>query len=169
MTAVSIILGILMVICGVSCMFTPIATAASAGYFIIALLLVYGIVGIVKAISDKEYGVNFLFAILSAILGVVVLCVPDLALLVDGVLLYMIASWFVLQGLVTIFLALNAKRITKGKLWILGLVIGIIGILVGIFSFIHPLVLLVAIGVLIGVYFIEVGVSLIVAATQNMF
>lgn len=167
MTVVSIILGVLMIICGVSSMFTPIATAATAGYFIVALLLVYGIVGIVKAISDKVYGVNFLFAVISAILGLVVLCVPGLVLLIDGVLLYVVAAWFIVHGLVSIFLALNAKRISTGKIWICGIVFGIIGVIIGIYSFIHPVALLVAIGVLIGIYFIEVGVSLIVAATQN--
>ena len=167
MTVLSIILGVLMVICGVSCMFTPLATFLSAGYFFVILLFVYGVMGIVNAVSTKVYGVNFLFAILSVITGLVVLFVPGLKLMTDGILIYVMAAWFVLQGVVSIFLALNTKRITKDNKWIWGLIIGIIGIILGIYSFVHPGVLALAIGVLIGVYFVEVGISLIISATQD--
>ncbi len=45
MSVLNIILGILLVIGGFSCMFTPFATFLSAGYYIAILLLVYGVFG----------------------------------------------------------------------------------------------------------------------------
>ena len=48
MSVLSIVFGILLVICGFACMFTPLATFLSTGYYLLILLLVYGIFGIVR-------------------------------------------------------------------------------------------------------------------------
>ena len=45
MTVLSIILGVLLIIGGFSCMFTPLATFLSTGYFLAIMLLVYGAYG----------------------------------------------------------------------------------------------------------------------------
>lgn len=167
MVVLSVILGVLLAICGVSMMCTPLATFMETGYFLAILIIVYGVMGIVKSVAFKQYGVHFLFSIISVILGLLVALVPGMRAFTDGVLLYIVASWFILQGLVSVFMALNAKRIIRNKMWIWGVVIGIIGILLGIYSFIRPLVLAVAIGMIIGFYFIETGVNLIIAAIQS--
>ena len=90
MKIVTIILGILMAICGISCICTPVMTFLEAGYFLVILLLVYGIAAIVKAVAQKEYGMPFLFGILSTVLGIVIMVVPGLKLMTDGMLIYII-------------------------------------------------------------------------------
>ena len=57
----TIILGVIMAICGISCICTPVITFMEAGYFLVVLLLIYGIAAVVRAIMDKEYGLPFLF------------------------------------------------------------------------------------------------------------
>ena len=167
MTVLSIIIGILMIICGVSCMFTPLITFLDAGYFIVILVAVYGVTGIVKGIAEKKFGLSFVFSILSVIFGVAVLFFPKLMLLTDGVLIYMTAAWFVLMGFVAVFSSLGVRKVTGSKLWILQLIFGIIGILLGCYSFFHPAVVAISIGFLIGFYFVEAGITMLVTAGKK--
>lgn len=161
------ILGVIMVICGCSCMFTPLMTFLSLGYLLMILFIVYGIAGLVKGISTKDYGINFVFSIISLILGFVVAVVPGLVVITDEVLLYFAAAWFIVQGVVSIVLSIKLKGMDNGKKWILGIVLGILGILLGIYSALHPILLAVTMGILFGVYFIVSGIDMIVMVWQG--
>lgn len=160
----TIFLGIIMAICGISCVCTPVLTFLETGYFLVILLLVYGIAAIVRAIMDKEYGLPFLFGLLSVILAIVIMVVPGLKRMTEGMLVYIMAVWFLLQGIVGIFVSLKQKKSADSKGWIWNLILGIIGILVGIYSLVHPLLMAFTVGILVGVYFIESGISMIVMA-----
>ncbi len=138
-----------------------------AGYFIVILVAVYGVIGIIKAIGEKRFGVGFVFSILSVIFGVAVLFFPKLMLLADGVLIYMAAAWFVLQGIVSVLTAVTLTKATGSKLWILQLIIGIIGILLGCYSFFHPALVAVSIGFLLGFYFVETGFAMLFSSVKN--
>lgn len=162
----TIILGVLMAICGISCMCTPVMTFLEAGYFLVILLLVYGIAAIVKAVMQKEFGMPFLFGILSVILGIVIMVVPGLKLMTDGMLIYIMAVWFLMQGVVGIVMAFRQKKLAESKGWIGTLVLGILGVLLGIYSLAHPMLLAFTFGVLVGMYFIESGINMIVLAAS---
>ena len=158
------IIGVIMAICGISCICMPVITFLEAGYFLVILLLVYGIAAIVRAFMEKNYGLPFLFGILSIILAIVVMAVPGLKLMTDGMLIYMMAVWFLLQGVVGIYMSFKQKKVGEGKGWIWNLILGIIGVLVGLYSLLHPLLLAFTFGILVGLYFIESGISMIVMA-----
>lgn len=160
----SMVLGVILVLCGISCICTPVMTFLDAGYFLIILLMVYGIMGIIRAVSQKNYDVSFLFAILSILLGGVILFVPGLRLMTDGMLLYLMAGWILLQGVVNIFLSIRQKKTGKGMGWLWTLILGILGLLVGVYSALHPLLIAITFGILVGIYFIESGISLFVIA-----
>ena len=123
-----------MIICGFSFMFTPLITFMDAGWFIVILVAVYGLIGLIKGISEKTYGVRFVFSVLSVIFGIAVIFFPRLMLLADGVLIYMVAVWFVMQGFVSVFTAVNVTKRLDSGLWILQLIFGILGILLGCYS-----------------------------------
>ena len=53
MATLIIILGILMIIFGALCAFTPLATLAAAGFFIAAVLIVSGAMGIITGILSE--------------------------------------------------------------------------------------------------------------------
>ena len=161
MTVLFIILGILLVAGGFSCIFTPLLTFMNYGYFVVILMFIFGILGIIRAIASKKFGVNFVFDILSVVLGAVLLSFPDSLLLAESMMLTMTAIWFVMMGIVTIIDAISIKKLTSSGLWILPLIFGILDVLVGCYSFFHPMVMAVSIGVLIGIYFIETGFTLI--------
>ncbi len=162
MTVLFIILGVLMIISGFTFMVTPLITFLNVGYFIAVMALVYGIAGIIRAIARKNFGLLFAFDILSVVFGIVVLCFPQLVLVVDGVNLIMSAIWFILMGIVSMIAAVRITKLTGSKIWILQLIIGILSVLIGIYSFFQPLVLALSIGIMIGIYFIETGISMII-------
>ena len=161
MTVLFIILGILLVAGGFSCMFTPQLTFMNTGYYVVILIFIFSVFGIIKAIVEKRFGVNFVFSILSVLLGIVMLAFPDSLLFAEGVMLIMTAIWFVMMGIVTIMNSVSVKKATGSGIWILSLIFGILDILVGCYSFFHPMVLAVSLGILIGIYFIETGFTLI--------
>lgn len=164
MLVLSIIFGVLLICGGFFCVFAPIETFMSAEYYIVILLMVFGLFGIIKGIGAKRFGVSFVFSIISFLFGIAVLFRPGLLLFTDGILFYLLASWIVLMGFVAIYSAVTLTKATGSKMWILQLIFGIIGILLGCYTFFHPVVFAFTIGWLIGFYFIEAGFTMIAAS-----
>lgn len=160
MTVLFIILGILLVAGGFSCIFTPLLTFMNTGYFVVILMAAFGIVGIIKAIVEKRFGVNFVFSILSVLLGGVMMAFPQSLLFAEGIMLILTAVWFVLMGIVSIINSVSVTKATGSKLWILQLIFGILAVLIGCYSFFQPTLMAVSLGVLIGIFFIETGFTL---------
>ncbi len=163
MGAISVILGVLLVIGGFSCMFTPLATFLSTGYYLGIMMLVYGVAGIIRAASRKADALEWILNILAVIVGLIALFRPGSTLVFDRMILVIIACWFVVQGAIQIAISIRLKPVKKGWYW--GLIAGILGILVGIYSWFHPVLTAVTSGILIGFYFVESGFSLIALGT----
>jgi len=161
------IMGILLIIGGVTLAATPLITFISAGYFIVILFFVMGIAGIVQGIRSKRYDKKFFFAILSLVLGLVGLLVPGAVAMNNTVLLYLAAGWFFVHGILTILEAIESRKegATTGEV-VLGVILGLLEILVAVYSAMHPSVMAVSIGILIGFYFVESGVNVIVTGSK---
>lgn len=157
-----VILGVLMIVGGISLMATPLISFISAGYYIIILFFVSGIFGLVRGFFEKRYDKDFFFSIFSVILGLVGLLVPGAADMSNYVLLYMAAAWFFIHGLLTIIAAIKNKNEGAGVgATVLGVVLGVLELLLGVYSVAHPATLAVGLGLLIGLYFVESGVNAI--------
>lgn len=167
MTALSIIFGIILIIGGFACAFTPIATTIGIGYFLIVLFLMYGIFGIIDCIVNKKFGVDGLFAVLSLIFGIIGFCVPNaVAMSTNFMLLYFAAAWLFIHGVMTIVASVDGKKFGASTgMVVLGVILGIIEILFGIYSVAHPVFEMIVIGILIGLFFIEGGINMIVTGT----
>ena len=161
MSVLMTVLGVLLIICGVCCACTPLATLAAAGYFIAVVLIVSGVSGIIAGVRFRFYGLNFVVSILAVVLGVIALVRPGGVEAIDKVLIFLLAVWLLIRGCSSVALSLKARRLPFGNGWVWGLIIGIAGILLGIYSFIHPVVPAIAIGLLIALYFIEEGIDII--------
>jgi len=166
MSVLSIILGILTIICGIALMFTPLITFMSTGVFLIILFFIQGVVGIIVSISEKNYGRRFIFSIFSLILGVLGMVIPGAAAMNNSIILILTALWLLVRGVLTIVAAIESKRngATTG-IMVLGIILGVLDIILGIYSFAHPMVLAISLGILIGFYFIDSGVNMIVLGT----
>ena len=74
-------------------------------------------------------------------------------------MIYLFAAWYMLQGITTIIMSVQMRRVVRG--WGFPLAIGIISAVVGIYTFVHPSVAVLAIGLMIGIFLIESGIDLI--------
>ena len=159
----SIIMGVLLIVGGVICLFHPGATFLQTGYFLAIMLLAYGIVGIINVIRKRAHPIELLVAIPGIIIGIIAIIRPGTTLVLDAMMVYMVAAWFIIQGIVSIFLSIKAKDSRSG--WVWGLILGILGLALGIYTFFHPMVSVLTIGFLVGFYLIEAGLDMIVLAT----
>ena len=161
-----VILGVLLIIGGVSLLATPLITFLSAGYFIIILFFIHGVFGIIQGISEKRYDKDFFFAVVSLVLGIIGFVVPGAAAMNNFILLYLAACWFILQGVLTIVEAVKNKAQGTG-MTVLGVVLGVLEIIAGGYSFAHPTMLAVGMGTLIGFYFVLTGINTIMTGSAR--
>lgn len=159
MTILTIIIGVLMLIAGFTSLFTPLAAMLSAGYIVGIMLLVYGIAALIRAISEKSNPLVWILSILSIIAGIFAVVHPGGTLVLDAIIVYMLAAFFLIQGILHIVISIKFRK--SNRYWVAELIAGILGVLLGIFSFLNPLFAAVTVGVLISFTFIECGISLI--------
>ena len=159
---VIVILGFLMIIGGVSMAATPLITFMSAGCFIIVLFFLAGITGIIRAVQEKRYDKEFVFAILSLIMGIAGFVIPGAANMTNFVLLYMAAAWLFIHGILSIIAAIGNKKENGTFLMIIGVLLGVLELGLCVYSVAHPAVFAVNLGILIGLYYIEHGISTII-------
>ena len=76
MVIASIVLGILFIAAGVTCMSAPIDTYLKAAYFLAILLFVYGIFGIVRFAKKRTGETGLAVSILALLIGAVYLFRP---------------------------------------------------------------------------------------------
>ncbi len=159
MTFLSTILGFLMIICGILCFFSPVQTFLATGIFVGFMFLVYGIAGLVRAFQGKSLSIEIIFSILSIALGVFSFTRPNVRAALDQTVLIFISIWFIVHGAAVLYASFKIKGISWR--WILGLIAGALSIVLGIYSLIHPMISIMAVGILVGCYFIESGFSMI--------
>lgn len=160
MTVLLTVMGILTMIGGFSMLATPVLNFVSAGYFIIILFFINGITGLVRGFTEARYDRRFFFALLSLILGVIGLSVPGAAAMANSVLLYLAAGWFLLHGVMAILNAIQNKEAGTGFM-VVGIILGVLELIMAVYSIAHPAVLVVSLGLLAALYFIENGANMI--------
>jgi uncharacterized membrane protein HdeD (DUF308 family) len=165
MTVLSIILGVILMIGGVACIFTPFATFLVAGYFIGIMLFIFGIIGLIKAIRDKGGALQYVTSILAIVVGIIALVRPGSTLVIDTIILILVAIWFIVQGITSIVVAIQNKR--QHSSWVALLIIGILALVIAVICFINPMVEVFAIGILIGFFLIQIGLDMIAMAGMN--
>jgi uncharacterized membrane protein HdeD (DUF308 family) len=162
MTVLTVIMGILLIACGVLFMLTPVASFLSLGYFVAFLLLFCGVAGLIRAIQGRSYPLEIVVNILSIIVGGACIWRPGTKEAFDGIVLLIIAAWFIIQGIFTIRLNLRIRDVSMT--WFFGFLVGILSVVVGVLSIIYPTVAMVAVEYMIAFYFIESGLSMIFTA-----
>ena len=115
-----------------------------------------------QIIVHKAYWLYFVFCVLSLAFGILLFFLPWLVNVTNIVVARLVAGWIIIQGLVTIITAIQGRK--GSKVWILALIFGIIGVLLGIYALLHPYIFGVffayILGMLIGLLFIQSGISM---------
>ena len=162
MTVFMIIMGIIMVICGIACVATPILTTFSLMHFFMFLLFVTGITLLIESIMRRNVP-DLILSILSLIAGGFIVFSPNMSFVTETILLYIMAGWFLIRGIFGLVNVIRMRKFVGGGMFVLGLIVSILVIIAGIYSFIHPVVFAGALGIMASVYFIVEGIDLIVA------
>jgi len=160
MSILSIILGVLLIIGGVCCMFTPFATFLSAGFIIAIMMFVYGVYGVVRFFNKESGVLELISSILAILVGVIAVVRPGSTLVLDDFVLNMVSAWLLVKGFINIIVAIRVRDEVKGWGW--GVAAGVLSIIAGVLSFMHPMITALTVGIMMGMFFIENGIDMIV-------
>ena len=173
MKVLSIIFGIVSVIIGVYCLFTPVQAYAVIGWIIGIAMLVEGIGSVATWNARRQAGFadgwTLAGAIISIVLGIFLLCSYFAQWAIDVFIAYLIAAWLVVGGITRIVAAFNLRKYNEtmgadaiGVNWGVLLALGILVTILGVLCLFNPLSVMMGVGFMIGISIICVGVDLIV-------
>lgn len=170
MKVVTIILGVLLLVGGIYCVFTPVATYAAIAWLIGLSMVVEGVASIITWSEARRLGLangwTLAGSIISLVLGVFLLGSYFLRFAVDMFIAYLIAVWLIVAGVTRIVAAINVRNSNDqvyASGWGIQLVLGILIVILGILYIFNPLSAMMSMGMLLGLSIIVVGAELIAA------
>jgi uncharacterized membrane protein HdeD (DUF308 family) len=129
-----------------------------------AYALVDGIAAAISAIQNRNqpnWWVHLLEGIVSIIAGILAVIYPGLTALI---LLYIIALWAIVTGVLEIWAAIHLRKEIEGEFW-MGLS-GVLSILFGVILVLSPGTGILAVLAIVAAYAIVFGIILILLATR---
>lgn len=172
------ILGALIAIAGVWCLITPGLSGMQLAWVVGAIMLFDGISGIFSYMSLRKIGRangwSLVSTILSLVCGLVILFSGTAQVLLDFVLAYLVAAWFIINGVLRIVLSFQMRTLRKEVapeapsmgIFSTMLILGILEILIGILCLFNPMIVFATIGMLVGIGALFLGAALIVQALR---
>ncbi|MBP0617949.1 HdeD family acid-resistance protein [Jiella mangrovi] len=155
--------GALMIVVGFLALLVPFAATLATTLFFGWLLILGGVVGVVAAVRSKEapgFLSNLLLAILSVVLGGVIIYDPIAGTVT---LTWILAAFFVLSGLFNFSIA-RAVKLSTTRFWLV-VVSGVVDIALAVFLILGlPGTAVWAVGVFLGISFISSGFGLLFTA-----
>ena len=175
MKVLGFIFGILVIVCGICCLFSPAMASLNIGYAIGLSMIIDAIGRFAEWGQEKRAGDSdgwmLVGAILSIVLGFFILNSVALQLSLDVFIYYYVSIWFVVHGIIAIIRAAKIRRLHKnwdtkmlGTHWYLPLIIGILNCVFGVLCVIKPIRAATFIGIFIGLGIITMGANMISAA-----
>ena len=160
---IPLVRGIAAILFGIVALAMPGITLASLVLFFGLLLMVDGVFTILHAIQGRKetprWWMMLLEGLIALVLGAYALRAPDMAALT---LLFFIAAWAILSGIIRIVLAFALRREIQGEWWlILG---GFASVLFGVIMWVRPGAGALALLTIIGIWSILAGIALVMLA-----
>ena len=161
MKVITIILGVLLTIGGFICIFMPGRTFLSSGWALGFMILVSGINMITLYIQNRKQSSagNLIGGIVVALLGIFTMASLPTRVLTDMFIAYAFGAGLLIYGIFQIASSMKAKK--NNLPWGIALTFGILNTLLGIYSFFHPVITALAVGMLIAFVIITQGFNLI--------
>ena len=167
-----ILIGLLLIVGGVVCLFRPVSTFLTTGYIVGVFILCDAIANIIAWFDAKKY-INisgwYLFdAIMSLIFGIIVVVNGRMQFAVDMAIVYMVCAWVIIASVFRISLAIRIKKVNdklpnmfKNSRWISLLVVGILMIIFAVICMVQPGIMSALLGTFISMTIIFNGVGLV--------
>jgi uncharacterized membrane protein HdeD (DUF308 family) len=174
------VVGLLMVIGGLACVFAPGETYLSFVWLFGVLMLVEGVATVATWSARRRErladGWDLAWGIVSALFGLVLVCSGFARLVTAAFMVYYLAAWLVVTGVIRIVQAVRLRGVqrridevtdelaTLRTRWGWVLVLGVLLALLGLLCLVHPFVAALMVGTLVGVAIVMLGVDLVVLA-----
>ncbi|MBQ9001144.1 MAG: DUF308 domain-containing protein [Eggerthellaceae bacterium] len=173
MKVITIILGGLLVVGGIYCVFSPVATYSAISWLIGLSMVVEGVGGIITWSDRRKLGLangwTLAGAIISILLGVFLLGSFLMRFAVDMFIAYLIAIWLVVAGVTRIVAAIavrNSEGAAGAKGWIGQVVLGVLIVILGILCIFNPLSIWAGVGLMLGLSIVLVGIGTIMVGFE---
>lgn len=173
MKVITIIMGVLLVVGGIYCIMTPVATYSAMGWLIGLSMVVEGVASAITWNERRKLGIasgwSLAGSIVSIILGVFLLGSFALQFAVDVFIAYLIAVWLIIAGVARVVAAISARNSQDqayASTWAIQLVLGVLIVILGILYIFNPLSAMIGVGLLMGMSIVAVGVELIACSTS---
>ncbi|MBR1781725.1 MAG: DUF308 domain-containing protein [Oscillospiraceae bacterium] len=171
----TIIIGVLMIISGLVCLFSPGLTYLGLAYAIGIGMIMDAVGRIVTWWKYRKVGLfdgwMLVGAILSLVFGIILIGDAALQVSVGVFIAYMAAIWILIHGIIHIVRAVKIHRFHKdwdtvviGKHWWVLLLFGIVTVLFGVLSVMNPAIIMTAVGTFIGLGIIAAGANMVTVA-----
>ncbi len=171
MRLISVILGIILIAGGVMAIVSPDAVALSFGLLIGLYILIHGMGTLINQYRFRHWGSDGWAvggAILAILLGAALMTGANFSWFPILAVVFVAGLWILSAGIVCVSTAFRMRRIgqvlpwEKPRVdWLWFLLLGILLIAMGVLAYVHPMLGVVTISVLLGVYVISAGVHLI--------
>ena len=170
MRIIKVILGVLLAVGGIYCMFTPIATYSTLAWLIGLAMIAEGVASVITWSSRRELGLangwTLAGSIVSIVLGVILLGSFALQFALDAFIAYFIAIWLVIAGItrVAAAIAVRSQNPEGASGWIIQVVLGVLIAILGVLCIFNPLSVVAGVGMMLGISIVFVGIDLAVSA-----
>ena len=165
MRILTIISGILMVLTGVFCFVNPGQTFLALAFVIGIVMVINGIIHTMAYLIGRGFhnrgdnnGWILTDALITLLLGILVLCNQ---LVADTAIPMVFGMWILVSGILRIEAATHIDRTRKTGNFMTTLITGVLTVVIGIFGFINPLVMLLNTTILLGIFLAMEGINII--------
>ena len=162
MKALAIVTGVLTALLGIYGLCVPFGVFLGLGWLMGILYLVNGVELVVGAFGKKSLWQGVLGAVV-ALFGLLMLCNAGLRFMNDLMIAYFAGAAIVLYGGGLIYGGF--KGLKESKLaGIAGIACGVLGVVVGLFAFAHPILTMISVGYIICLNVVVQGIGMVVLA-----
>ncbi len=175
MTVLMIVLSILMIICGVDCMVTPVETFSALGWIAGVAIIFSGASAVFRYASGRDG--RSVWELVGGIAGllfggfIVINAFAQFA--ANMVIAYAAAIWLVIYGICGISEALKLRKLnmelpsdlrTAG--WLVVMILGVATAVIGVVCVFQPMITMLSVGLIIGVSILISGIKTLVLSIQ---
>ncbi len=175
MTVLMIIFSVLMIICGVDCMVTPVETFSSLGWIAGCAAIVAGVSAVFRYAAGRTGRTvwELVGGIAGILFGGFVIVNVFAQFATNMVIAYAAAIWLVIYGVTGVDEALKLRRInrelpddlrTAG--WLVVMILGISTAVTGVICVFQPVLTMLSVGLLIGISILISGIKTLILSIQ---
>ena len=177
MTVLMIILSVLMIICGVDCIATPVQTFSSLGWIAGIAIVVAGVSAIFRYASGKDG--RSVWELVGGIAGVLFggfIIVNIFAQFATNLIIALSAAfWLLIYGVCGVAEALKLRKINlelpselRTASWLIVMILGVMTSIIGVVCIFQPMITMLSVGLIIGVSILISGIKTLILSIQIM-